>query len=148
MSTTGLDVFDKTLQTTNIWLDEVMAEFGPSRSIAWHILTTVLHALRDRLPTELVAHFGAQLPLLVRGGYYDQWRPGPADHPRTFEAFVADIEKGMSSTRPINTVNAAHTVFRILSRHVTAGQITKVQDALPDAIRQQWVGAAKTAAQV
>lgn len=148
MSTTGLDVFDKTLQITNIWLDEVMAEFGPSRSIAWHILSTVLQVLRDRLPTELVAHFGAQLPLLVRGAYYDGWRPGPADHPRTFEAFVEEIQKGLSDTRPVNTVNAAHTVFRILSRHVTAGQIAKVQEALPDAIRKQWIGAAKTAAEV
>ncbi|TIP56582.1 MAG: DUF2267 domain-containing protein, partial [Mesorhizobium sp.] len=26
MSATGLDVFDKTLQTTNIWLDEIMTE--------------------------------------------------------------------------------------------------------------------------
>lgn len=24
MSATGLDVFDRTLQTTNIWLDEIM----------------------------------------------------------------------------------------------------------------------------
>ena len=31
MSATGLDVFDKTLQTTNIWLDEIMAKLGPDR---------------------------------------------------------------------------------------------------------------------
>ncbi|TIR27974.1 MAG: DUF2267 domain-containing protein, partial [Mesorhizobium sp.] len=37
MSATGLDVFDKTLQTTNIWLDEIMAEMGPDRQIAWHV---------------------------------------------------------------------------------------------------------------
>src|SRR5262245_1972713 len=33
---TGLDVFDKTLQTTNIWLDEIMAKLGPDRQVAWH----------------------------------------------------------------------------------------------------------------
>ena len=32
MSQTSLDVFDKTVQTTNIWLDEIMAELGPERT--------------------------------------------------------------------------------------------------------------------
>jgi hypothetical protein len=30
-SATDLDVFDKTLQTGNIWLDEIMAKLGPDR---------------------------------------------------------------------------------------------------------------------
>ncbi|TMJ79725.1 MAG: DUF2267 domain-containing protein, partial [Alphaproteobacteria bacterium] len=51
MSATGLDVFDKTLQTTNIWLDEIMGKLGPDRQVAWHVLSAVLHALRDRLQT-------------------------------------------------------------------------------------------------
>lgn len=50
MSATGLDVFDKTLQTTNIWLGEIMEHHGPDRKVAWHILNVVLRALRDRLP--------------------------------------------------------------------------------------------------
>ena len=75
MSATGLDVFDKTLQTTNIWLNEIMDEMGPDRQIAWKALSTVLHKLRDRLPVEAAAHLGAQLPLLVRGVYYDQYQP-------------------------------------------------------------------------
>ena len=65
MSTNGLPVFDKTLQTTHIWLDEIMARLGPDRQVAWKVLSTVLHKLRDRLPVEAAAHFGAQLPLLV-----------------------------------------------------------------------------------
>ena len=78
MSATGLDVFDRTLQITNTWLDEVMETLGPDRKIAWHALGAVLRALRDQLTLGLTAHFGAQLPLLVRGLYYDQWRPHTA----------------------------------------------------------------------
>ena len=44
MSATGLDVLDKTLQTTNIWLDEIMAKLGPDRQVAWHELGAVLLA--------------------------------------------------------------------------------------------------------
>ena len=46
MSATGLDVFDKTVQTTNIWLDEIMARMGPDRHVAWHLLGAVLRSLR------------------------------------------------------------------------------------------------------
>ena len=59
MSANGLDVFDKTLQTTHIWLDELMAEIGPDRQVAWHVLGTVLRAVRDRIPLELAVHLGA-----------------------------------------------------------------------------------------
>ena len=41
MSATGLEVFDKTVQTTNIWLDELMADIGPDRHVAWHVLSVV-----------------------------------------------------------------------------------------------------------
>ena len=69
MSATGLDVFAKTLQTTNIWLDEIMAAIGPNRQLAWHVLGATLRELRDRLPLEEASHFGAQLPVLIRGVY-------------------------------------------------------------------------------
>jgi Uncharacterized conserved protein (DUF2267) len=65
MAATGLDVFDKTLQTTNIWLDEMMEVIGPDRQVAWHTLGAVLRPLRDRLPLGLAAHLGSQLPLLA-----------------------------------------------------------------------------------
>src|SRR6266849_5468487 len=80
MSATGLDVFDKTLQATHTWLDQISTQIGPDRQLAWRVLGAVLRALRDRLPIGLAAHLGAQLPLLVRGLYYDQWRP--SEEPR------------------------------------------------------------------
>lgn len=77
MGNTGLDVFDKTLQMTHIWLDELMQEIGPDRQVAWHVLGAVLRAIRDRIPLGLAAHLGSQLPILIRGTYYDQWHaPG------------------------------------------------------------------------
>ena len=60
MSATGLDVFDKTLQTTNTWLNEIMSDLGPDRHIAWHVLGAVLRTTRDRLPIGLAAHLGAE----------------------------------------------------------------------------------------
>lgn len=60
-------MFDKAVQTTNTWLDEIVDELGPSKQNAWQVLGAVLRTLRDRLPLDLAVHLGAQLPLLVRG---------------------------------------------------------------------------------
>lgn len=48
---------------------------GPDKHVAWHVLCAVLRAIRDRVPPDLAAHFGVQLPLIVRGAYYDQYKP-------------------------------------------------------------------------
>ncbi|WP_026621655.1 DUF2267 family protein [Ensifer sp. WSM1721] len=140
MSATGLDVFDKTLQTTNIWLGEIMEHHGPDRKVAWHILNVVLRALRDRLPPEVAAHLGAELPLLVRGAYYDQYRPNhqPDKATRSLDEFLATIADGLKNTRPVNPTEAAKAVFRVLARHVDLGQTKKVRDTLPKEIRALW----------
>lgn len=148
MSATGLDVFDKTLQTTNTWLSEIMEDHGPDRRVAWHILNVVLRALRDRLPLEVSAHLGAELPLLVRGAFYDQFRPSlqPDKATRSLDDFLAIIAEGMKDSRPVNPAEAAKSVFKVLTRHIDLGQSAKVRNALPKDIRALWpdsVGAAE-----
>jgi len=139
MAATGLDVFDKTLQTTNIWLDELMADIGPDRQVAWHVLTAVLRALRDRVPAGLAAHLGAQLPLIVRGAYYDGYRPGEEPLPiRDLDTFLAHVQEGLNDIRPVNVRDAVASVFAILSEHLTRGQCAKVRDALPEEVRRLW----------
>jgi Uncharacterized conserved protein (DUF2267) len=68
MSASGLEVFDKTLQTTHIWLDQIMKEIGPDRHVAWHVLRAVLRTLRDRISLGLAAHLGAMWPEPLPGG--------------------------------------------------------------------------------
>lgn len=140
MATTGLEVFDKTLQTTNIWLDEIMAEMGPDRHAAWHTLGAVLQALRDRLPLELAVHVGAQMPLLVRGLYYDRWHVGnEPERIRSLDEFLGRVEEGLYGGRPVNLRDATRTVFRTLAHHIDQGQARKVAAALPEPIRSLWV---------
>lgn len=139
MSATGLDVFDKTLQTTNIWLKEICEEVGPDRQIAWHVLGSTLRALRDRLQPDLAAHLAAELPLLVRGAYYDRYRP--AEQPRltrSREEFVKSINADLQNIRPVNPDQAAQCVFRVLNHHIPKGQIDKVRAALPENVRELW----------
>ena len=142
MSANGLDVFDKTIQTTNIWLNEIMQSVGPDRQVAWKVLTAVLHRLRNRLPVELSAHLGTQLPLLVRGVYYDQYQP--ARQPKTCrnrEDFIAEVAEWLQDARPIDPEEAIAAVFDVLSRNIDPGQVAKIKAVLPEPIRQMWTTA-------
>jgi uncharacterized protein (DUF2267 family) len=138
-SMTGLDVFDKTLQTTNTWLSELMETLGPDRRVAWRVLGAVLRTIRDRIPLGLAAHLGAQLPLLIRGAYYDQWRPStqPADW-RSHDEFSTIISAELHDIRPVNAKVAARSVFQVLNHHITPEQVETVRDALPEDVRQLW----------
>src|SRR5215211_9258735 len=106
MSVIGLDVLDKTLQTTNIWLDEITSALGPDRQLAWKVLSVVLHKLRDRMPVELSAHLSAELPLLVRGVYYDQFEPAKQPTDWYLEEFIHEVSEWLSDIRPVDPRNA------------------------------------------
>jgi uncharacterized protein (DUF2267 family) len=139
MSANGLEVFDKTLGTTHVWLNEICDDLGPDKQVAWKVLSVVLHKLRDRLTLGLAAHLGAQLPLLVRGVYYDQFEPGklPTEC-NNREEFIQEVAEWLTDTRPVDPDQAVRSVFKVLSRHVSEGQIQKVKDALPRSLRQSW----------
>jgi uncharacterized protein (DUF2267 family) len=139
MSTTGLEVFDETVQQTNIWLKEVMDALGPDRKRAYRATRAVLHALRDRLVVDEAAHLGAQLPMLLRGIYYEGWKPSAVPTgERSKDAFFKKISDELQDIRPINVQTATEAVFRTLSKHVTQGEIDDVKGMLPEDIREVW----------
>jgi uncharacterized protein (DUF2267 family) len=141
MSATGLPVFDKTIQTTNLWLDEIIERLGPDRQHAWKVLSTVLHKVRDRLPLGEAVHLGAQLPLIVRGVYYDQFTPSRQPTDWDLERFVAEVNAWLADTRPTDPTDAIRAVFRTLSRNITPGEIENIQNALPADLRAFWKAA-------
>ena len=139
MTTTSLDVFDKTMQTTNIWLKEICEKIGPDRQVAWHVLGAGLRTLRDRLEPDLAAHLGAELPLVVRGAYYDRYRPSEQPRlTRSREEFVKCMEEDLQNIRPVNADQALRCVFGVLNHHIPKGQIDKVRGALPEDVRELW----------
>ena len=139
MSRTGVDVFDSTLQLTHTWLKRLMEELHTEdRQQAYRALRATLHALRDRLTVEEAAHLGAQLPLLVRGFYYDEWNPaGKPLKERSREAFLGHVADTMRDPR-IDPVRATHAVFTVLNERVTHGEIEDVRHMLPAQVRELW----------
>jgi uncharacterized protein (DUF2267 family) len=140
VSVTGLDVFDTTLHKTHRWLNELMDILDwRDRHRAYLALRATLHALRDRLTVEETAELGAQLPMLIRGFYYEGW--DPTDKPlrqRHIEQFLSRIEAYLRSSDPVDVEQIARAVFSVLASQVSSGEIEDVQHVLPEEIRSLW----------
>ena len=144
MSATGLEVFDTTLQKTNSWLHDLMQALGwADRHKAYTALRATLHALRDRLSVEGVAQLGAQLPMLIRGFYYEGWDPtGKPLRIRQKEQFLARIELELRGDERFDDLvpveRIAQAVFMLLTQRVSAGEIENVKHVMPADIRELW----------
>lgn len=141
MSRLGLAMFDTTVQTTNEWLQDVEAAVGPDRQMAYRALRAVLHALRDRLTAEEAAELGDQLPVLVRGIYYDGWKP--ARQPSglaTQDEFLHRVGEELRDVPPGDVRDATRAVLAVLETHLDRGEIEQVRTSLPSGIQGLWPG--------
>lgn len=140
MTQDHVEVFDSTYQKTYIWLNELCEAGGfPSRAQAYSAMRAVLHALRDRLTINEGADLAAQLPMLIRGVYYEGWRPAKVPHrERTEQQFVEHVKSELRSNTEIDPEKAVEAVFFLLERKITAGEIEDVRHMLPEPIRELW----------
>jgi uncharacterized protein (DUF2267 family) len=140
MSITTLDVFDTTLHKTNSWLKELMEIMDwHDRHRAYLALRATLHALRDRLTVEETAQLGAQLPMLIRGFYYEGWDPtGKPVKERHREQFLARVEQPFKDEEPIDPEPVVRAVLTVLATRVSEGEIEDVRQVLPAEVRELW----------
>jgi uncharacterized protein (DUF2267 family) len=147
--TTGLDTFDKTVQESNLWLKDVMERLNTyDRHHAYSTLRAVLHALRDRIGPENAAHLGAQLPMLLRGLFYEGWDPtGKPTKERHESAFLAHIARELPRAAELGEVEkGACAVLDVLSKHIDRGAAIKLAGILPQDLRRFWPAFIQTAA--
>lgn len=140
MSTSGFESIDHTVQLTHEWINELDEGLGwDNKSRSYRLLRNVLQAVHDWLPVNEAAHLGAQLPTLLRGVYYEHWRPAATPtRERDRESFLARIDRAFETDPIDDTANAVTQVFRVLSTKVSPGEIQKVRHALPGHIRDLW----------
>jgi uncharacterized protein (DUF2267 family) len=139
-SATSTDIFEATLHKTNIWLKHLMRVFPTGdRHVAYLALRATLHALRDRLTVEEVAQLGAQLPMLIRGCYYEGW--DPTSKPlkiRDRQQFLNRIAREFGRANESEPEDVARAVFIVLVQRISDGEIDDVKSILPSDIRDLW----------
>lgn len=139
MTMTGLDVFDRTVHKSNNWLNDLSDLLGwEDRHKTYLALRSTLQALRDRLTVEEAAQLGAQLPMLIRGVYYEGWDPMQTPKKiREREPFLDRIAHQFRDDA-VNPEGVARAVFALLDNRVTHGEIEDVKQVLPAELRDLW----------
>jgi len=137
-----LAILERSVQKTNVWLRDVNYElqwFTFQRG--YLALRAVLHALRDRLSVAEVAQLGAQLPIFVRGIYYEGWSPSRTPvKSRGKELFLRQVRAEFAHTRnpDVDAEEITRAIFRVLNKHISKGEIDQVKTLLPRELRVFW----------
>lgn len=136
--TTRIDVAHLGLaaQQAHEWLKD-LANRAPfqTEEQAYAFLRAVLHALRDGLGLDEAVQLASQLPLMMKGVYYEGWKPlrmspsAPTQH-----EFFHVVEMNLGGTLPVaqvDTMAATKAVLEFLADHVDPDELERVKLQLP-----------------
>jgi uncharacterized protein (DUF2267 family) len=140
MTQATLSVFEHTIEITNTWLNDLTERLGwHDKHRAYQALRAVLHALRDRLTVNDASHLAAQLPMLIRGLYYEGYHPSGKPLPeRKKSEFLAHVAAECpDESRNDGLITQA--VLQVLAKHITHGEVEKIKAVLPPDIRSLWI---------
>lgn len=145
--TTGHPTFDHTVQEANRWLKATAQELHlEERRHAYSALRATLHALRDRLPPETSVHFSAQLPMVIRGLFFEGWRiSGKPTDEHTIDTFCSRIATELPASFPMDPATAARGVLEVVFKELGSGEVAKVIDQLPVPLHSLWPAQARRA---
>ncbi len=138
MTTTRLDVIDRSVEKTHIWLNDLAEKLATDDGHhAYRVLRAFLHALRDHLSVDEAAALAAQLPIFVRGVFYEGWDPSRTpERARDIDSFLTRIANEAGLAGETEASFAAAAASRVLSRHISAGEARSVLNVLPAHLRE------------
>ena len=105
---------------------------------AFQITKAVLHTLRDCITCEESMHLVAQLPVLIKGIYFDGWKRNYHSHlVQNMDEFLEEIRQHapeyfvLDFSRNTLTVEKAKAVIQVLRNHSSAGGFWHVRNQMP-----------------
>jgi uncharacterized protein (DUF2267 family) len=148
MTAMNVEAIDHTVQQTHEWLRDIAADLAiENRRHAYLALRGTLHAVRDFLPVDESAHLSAQLPMLIRGIYFEGWDPAKtptgATEDRTREHFLSRIETALERAMwdeedGITAEQAARSALFVLNDRISIGEAEQIRRMMPEAVREFW----------
>lgn len=135
---TGLVNFDRTLEMTHLWLNEIGESdaIGPDKQRQYHALRAVLWTLRDRMTIAGAFDLSSHLPILVRGMFWENYRPaGKPETYRTVDEFVERVAAALDGAVFMNPLEATRAVLGVVARRVSGGEMRHVIDMMPEGLR-------------
>lgn len=133
MTTTHVAALERSIHATNAWLGDVAAELdGDDHQYAYRALRATMHVLRDRLPVEEASQLAAQLPDVLRGVFYEGWKPSatPARF-HTRDQLLERVAREGAFRGRTEASFAFMSAMAVLRRRISAGEMEDVAAVLP-----------------
>jgi uncharacterized protein (DUF2267 family) len=132
-------------QQVQQWLKE-LCDNGDLADLdeALAVLRVVLHQLRDRLSVEEAVDLAQQLPIIVRGFYFEGWQPSRVPSKVHSRRQLADETTIALLPRTVPAERAIRDVLALLAHHCDPGEIADVIAQLPQELKELWPESAQT----
>ncbi|MEY4615162.1 MAG: hypothetical protein RJB66_122 [Pseudomonadota bacterium] len=137
-------VFDQSVDKAREWISELHEELHwISADSVYHLLRAVLQTLRDQISIDEGAHLSAQLPLVLRGTFYECWDPKlllPKGLGK--EEFIAEVKHkmGLAGLPKYDIEKGVLGALLLIKRHVDRGEMDDVIGALQPTMRSFILG--------
>jgi len=133
-------VFQRTIEKSAEWIHGMLVELGVGDSqIAYGAFRAGLHALRDRLTVPEAADLAAQLPMLIRGLFFEGWVPTAVPlRIRTQADLVARVAANLPPSSNLAPVTVLRSTLRVLEQRISAGEIADIKHSMPKDLRRLW----------
>ncbi len=139
-----LSVIDKNVVKTHEWL-KTISQYAHWKddTLSLRALRVVLHQLRDNMPLENAVYLSAQLPIFIRGLFFENWHPLSTPlKERQKEDFIDSVEEHLIQAgglpEPIDSSVAILAVFKTLCEKISEGEIQKIESLFPKGLRSLW----------
>ena len=141
----NVTVFARTTHKSQLWINEMQKELkwlnGDS---LYHLLRAVLQSLRDQMSVHEAAHFSAQLPLILRGAFYEGWNPHTEQlRGVTKDDFIAAVKGrlGQAGMPKFELEDGVLTALNVIKNHISAGEmedlVSQVEPSLKTFIKRK-----------
>jgi uncharacterized protein (DUF2267 family) len=139
MTSIGITALDHAPQVFAAWLNELCDDLGFPQPRAYMLLHETLHAIRDFLTVDEAADLAAQLPVLVRGVYFEGWNPSKSPaKPRNKSDLIERVASRFQKEPLDDPDRAVAAVIDLLRRHVSWGEFKQVKHAMRKPIQELW----------
>lgn len=138
--TRTVHVFDRTMHEAHDWVNELSGRLGwSSERDALRLLRTVLCTIRDHLPVNEMAQFSAQLPIMLRGMFFEGWQPKKTPvHERDITEFIRAIEEQVGEVLDYRGASDITAVFDLINARISRGEVNDVRANLPRDLKEMW----------
>ena len=136
-------LFKKEVQLALDWVAQVHNHLGwANKEESLTVLRIVLHRLRDHLSIVDATYLSAQLPVMIRGIYFEGWNPSEVPTKKQHaDVFIASLQDTLERSlwRPFiisDVERIIKIIFQTLSTYIDPVAFDKIYFVLPFRVSQ------------